>query len=111
MIPHEVRHPKLLDAGLARAEDLSGAAEPQIGLGHLESVGGPFQDFQPTPGTIVLRADGEPVAGAARSAPHLHVRAARHGPVMARVMPGYWMLTNRVDPSGEKTAPANSEFP
>jgi len=32
------------------------------------------------------------------------------GPVMASVMPGYWMLTNIVLPSGEKQTPASSEF-
>ena len=31
-----------------------------------------------------------------------------HGPVIAKVMPGLWMLTKSVLPSGEKQAPANS---
>ena len=31
------------------------------------------------------------------------------GPVMARVMPGYWTFTNIVLPSGEKHTPASSE--
>src|SRR6185503_13312832 len=31
-----------------------------------------------------------------------------HGPQIANVIPGFWMLTNSVRPSGEKHAPANS---
>lgn len=31
------------------------------------------------------------------------------GPVMARVMPGSWMLTKRILPSGENVGPVNSE--
>jgi hypothetical protein len=30
------------------------------------------------------------------------------GPQIAKVMPGVWMLTNKVRPSGEKQVPANS---
>ena len=33
-----------------------------------------------------------------------------HGPVMASVIPGTWMLTNRTLPSGEKVGPVNSEY-
>ena len=33
----------------------------------------------------------------------------RHGPVIARVRPGFWIFTNNVLPSGENVAPANSE--
>jgi hypothetical protein len=32
------------------------------------------------------------------------------GPVMARVMPGVWMLTNSTVPSEEKVGPVNSEY-
>src|SRR5262245_22929956 len=33
-----------------------------------------------------------------------------HGPQIANVMPGRWMFTNKVAPSAEKHAPANSPF-
>ena len=33
---------------------------------------------------------------------------SRHGPVIAIVIPGVWILTKSVVPSGEKQAPANS---
>ena len=39
----------------------------------------------------------------------VRVSSLRHGPVIAKVIPGDWMLTNNVPPSGEKQAPANSE--
>ena len=32
-----------------------------------------------------------------------------YGPTIAKVNPGRWILTNKVEPSGEKVAPANSE--
>ena len=39
-----------------------------------------------------------------------HPRYFSQGPVMARVMPGTWMLTNRTLPSGENVGPVNSEY-
>ena len=39
---------------------------------------------------------------------HVPARTAFHGPVIAKVVEGLWMLTKSVDPSGEKFAPANS---
>ena len=34
----------------------------------------------------------------------------RHGPVIASMMPGVWMLANSVSPSGEKVTPVNSLY-
>lgn len=36
--------------------------------------------------------------------------ARRHGPVIASMMPGSWMLAYSVRPSGEKQTPVNSEY-
>ena len=40
--------------------------------------------------------------------PRAPLASSCHGPVIATVMPGVWMFTNSVLPSGEKHAPANS---
>src|SRR6185369_3372221 len=42
-----------------------------------------------------------------RRPPGRRYARASHGPWIANVIPGFWMLTNSVRPSGEKHAPAS----
>lgn len=51
---------------------------------------------------------GVPGAASARGPGQCRLGWRFHGPVMASMMPGFWMLANSVRPSGENVTPAIS---
>ena len=94
------------DASLRAANPLWGVREPR-GRGRgsgkewpVARLGGADAGQQPVgPVPSDLAAGAQPG----------RVSRRRQGPVTAKVIPGDWALTNKVRPSGEKQAPANSE--